>query len=123
MIVERERLRRDYNESVYFSVSALGAISDSTFPLDLVAVGTKSVASSSSYDKETGELKKNVLVLDSERAKAISEEIKGREAVVNSVISKNKNENPAVPFTTSTLQQDATRKLNKSAKEVMALPS
>ena len=121
MIVERERLRRDYNESVYFSVSALGAISDSTFPLDLVAVGTKSVASSSSYDKETGELKKNVLVLDSERAKAISEEIKGREAVVNSVISKNKNENPAVPFTTSTLQQDATRKLNKSAKEVMAI--
>lgn len=121
MVVEREKLRRDYKESVFSSVKATGIASDSLFPLELAAVGSKQVATSNSYDKETGELKKDVLVLSSEEAERIKNELEGMEATVDSVISKNKNENPAIPFTTSTLQQDATRKLGKSAKEIMSI--
>lgn len=121
MVVEREKLRRDYKESSYSSVKAIGVSADSSFPLSLVSISGKNVATSNSYDKETGEIKKDVVVLGPEDAKAISEAIKGRHAKVDSVISKNKNENPAIPFTTSTLQQDATRKLGKSTKEIMSI--
>lgn len=121
MVVEREKLRRDYKESYYSSVKAIGLSQDNTFPLNLVSVNGKAVANSNSYDKETGELKKDVVVLKPEDANRISQYIKGKDATVESVISKNKNESPAIPFTTSTLQQDATRKLGKSAKEIMSI--
>ena len=56
-----------------------------------------------------------------EEAERICTSLKGKEAEVISLQESEKVEKPSWPFTTSTLQQDATRKLNKSAKEVMAL--
>lgn len=121
MIVEREKLRRDYSQSEYYSIESSAKADSSTFKMTLSSVDGKKVANSNSYNKETGALKGDCLVLDKAQAEKILLDIEGAEAKVDSVVLKNKVEQPAIPFTTSTLQQDATRKMNKSAREIMSI--
>ena len=121
MIVEREKLRRDFFQSEYFSIESVGSFDSSNFKMTLSSVDGKKVADSNSYNKETGELKSNIIVLDSKQADSILSDLSGAVATVDSVVLKNKVEQPMIPFTTSTLQQDATRKLSKSAREIMSI--
>ncbi|MCM3652655.1 type I DNA topoisomerase [Metabacillus litoralis] len=53
--------------------------------------------------------------------KAILEVIEGNKFTVNKVTKRERKRNPAVPFTTSTLQQEAARKLNFRARKTMML--
>ncbi|MDH5161181.1 type I DNA topoisomerase [Heyndrickxia sp. FSL K6-6286] len=53
--------------------------------------------------------------------KNILSKINGKEFTVNSVSKKERKRNPAPPFTTSSLQQEAARKLNFRAKKTMML--
>ncbi len=121
LVVEREKERRAFHESDYYSVEAVMSSSGVSFEAHLKAVGNDNVAVSQSFDSETGAIKKDVIVLDEEKARAIAESVKGREATVFSVTNQEKIQKPAIPFTTSTLQQDAARKMRKSVKEVMSL--
>ena len=121
LVVEREKERRAYNESDYFSVEAVMTASGTSFEAKLKSIGDKAVASSQSFDSETGVLKGEAIVLDEAKADEIAKSLKGREATVFSVTNQEKMQKPAIPFTTSTLQQDAARKMRKSVKEVMAL--
>lgn len=121
MIVEREKIRRDFTQSNYYSIESIGQVGTSAFKMMLSSIDGKKVADGNSYNKETGELKKDVLVLDSSSADKILLDLKDASASVNSVVLKNKVEQPSIPFTTSTLQQDATRKLGKSAREIMSI--
>lgn len=121
LIVEKEKERMAFKVSSYSSVEAMLKKDDKEFSSILTSISGKSVASSKSFDGESGEVKGDVIVLSEEKAKEISEEITGKEVEVVSVQESEKIEKPAWPFTTSTLQQDATRKLGKSAKEVMSI--
>ena len=121
MIVEREKLRRDFFQSEYFSIESVGSFDSSNFKMTLSSVDGRKVADSNSYNKETGELKSNIIVLDSKQADSILSDLSDAVATVDSVVLKNKVEQPMIPFTTSTLQQDATRKLSKSAREIMSI--
>ena len=121
LVVEREKERRAYNESDYFSVEAVMTASGTSFEAKLKSIGDKAVASSQSFDSETGVLKGEAIVLDEAKADEIAKSLKGREATVFSVTNQEKMQKTAIPFTTSTLQQDAARKMRKSVKEVMAL--
>ena len=121
MIVEREKIRRDFTQSEFFSIESKASTDGNDFKMTLSAVDGVKVADSNSYNKETGELKKGVLVLDKSQADTILSDLDGASATVNSVVLKNKVEQPSIPFTTSTLQQDATRKLNRSAREIMSI--
>ena len=120
LIVEKENQRRRFRFSDYASLSAL---SDTTpaFTSTLVSIGDTPVASSKSFNGETGEVKKGVKVLTLEEAEELAHTLKGKSVQVSDVQQTKKTEKPSMPFTTSTLQQDATRKLGKSAKEIMAL--
>ena len=120
LIVEKENQRRRFRFSDYASLSAL---SDTTpaFTSTLVSIGNTPVASSKSFNGETGEVKKGVKVLTLEEAEELAHTLKGKSVQVSDVQQTKKTEKPSMPFTTSTLQQDATRKLGKSAKEIMAL--
>lgn len=120
LIVEKENQRRRFKASDYASVTAHSDTSPS-FTATLVTIGDESVASAKSFNAETGDAKKGVKVLTLEEGKKISEEIEGKEAEVKSVVQTKKTEKPPMPFTTSTLQMDGTRKLGKSAKEIMAI--
>ena len=121
LVVEKEKERRAFRESGYSSVETEMKAAGVSFGARLRSIGDLSVASSQSFDPETGELRKNAVVLSHERAQEIADAVKGREAMVFSVTNQEKVQRPAVPFTTSTLQQDAARKMHKSVKEVMAL--
>lgn len=121
LVVEREKERRAFKESGYCSVEAEMTAGGVSFGARLKSIGSETVAVSQSFDPETGDLKKGAVVLTEERAAAIAAEVKGREAMVFSVTNQEKIQKPAIPFTTSTLQQDAARKMRKSVKEVMSL--
>lgn len=121
LIVEKEKIRRDFRKSDYASVEIDLERDGVRFPSTLVTIDGVPVASSKSYDKESGSLKAGFKALSAADAAAIAEELKGSDAVVESVMNKDSRQNPAMPFTTSTLQQDASRKLHKGVREIMSI--
>ncbi len=64
---------------------------------------------------------KKETVKKGERAAEITEAAKGADWKVTKVTNEKKSKNPAPPFTTSTLQQDASRLLNMSSKRTMQI--
>ena len=120
LIVEKENQRRRFTISNYASVEANTETSPS-FKTTLISILDSQIASSKSFNGDTGEVKKGFRVLTIGEAEEIASSLSGKEAEVTEVKENKKIEKPSMPFTTSTLQQDATRKLNKSAKEVMAI--
>ncbi|MFJ5963401.1 type I DNA topoisomerase [Bacillus sp. NPDC093026] len=56
-----------------------------------------------------------------EDVKEILSKLKGKQFSVEKVTKKERKRNPALPFTTSTLQQEAARKLNFRAKKTMMI--
>lgn len=119
LIVEREKIRRKFKVSGFYSVEGTASFDSSDFSFSLSSIGKESVANSKSYDKESGEFKDGVIVLDKERADEIARSLEGKSARVISNKKSNTSEKPSEPFTTSTLQQDAGSKLRMSSKEVM----
>ncbi|MBQ0070259.1 MAG: type I DNA topoisomerase, partial [Spirochaetales bacterium] len=121
LIVEKEKVRRAFLSSEYCSGDALLSSSTSSFAATLTHVGKEQVAVSKSFDSDTGRVKRGIKVLEEKEAEEIASSIIGKDATVLSVNQMDKVEHPSMPFTTSTLQQDATRKLGKSAKEIMSI--
>ncbi len=121
LIVEKEKIRRSFKSSLYASVEASLEHSGIKFGATLSTIEGRNVALSKSYDRETGKLKRGFIELDEETAKKIAGEILSSEMIVESVTNKDSKQNPAMPFTTSTLQQDASRKLRKSVREIMSI--
>lgn len=64
---------------------------------------------------------KKINIDSEEEANKIIEEIKQNDFIVNKIKQGKKNKNPLPPFTTSTLQQDANRKLNFMTKRTMSI--
>lgn len=104
MVVEREREIQAFKPEEYWSLEAHLTPEKSK---DLF------VAKLSKYKGE------NLKVGDEAKAKSILDDLKGASYEVTSVEKKESNRNPAPPFTTSTLQQEAARKLGFSVKKTM----
>src|SRR5690606_4229007 len=64
---------------------------------------------------------KKVELKSEEEVKAILKQLKEEPFIVSAVSKKERKKNPALPFTTSSLQQEAARKLNFRAKKTMLL--
>ncbi|MBE6068232.1 MAG: type I DNA topoisomerase [Clostridium lundense] len=64
---------------------------------------------------------KKIEINNKEEADNISNDLKTGEFIVKSVKKSKKNKNPLAPFTTSTLQQDAYKKLNFATKRTMSV--
>jgi len=79
------------------------------------------LAGSVDFDRETGELKKKRLMLDQTKANSLIKELQNLSYTVSAVQTTSVTRKPQPPFTTSTLQQEANRKLSLSAKETMNL--
>ncbi|WP_338469837.1 type I DNA topoisomerase [Niallia sp. XMNu-256] len=65
--------------------------------------------------------KKKVELSSKQKVDEVLEKLKGKTFIVDSVTKKERRRNPALPFTTSSLQQEAARKLNFRAKKTMML--
>ena len=122
MIIERDRKRQKYEKTEYFSlkVELKKENSDSTFEASLNKIGDKKIVSSNDFDSNTGSLKnKDVIILNEKEAKDLLSKLDSGNWVVKKIDEKPRTSNPKPPFTTSTLQQEAARKLRFSAKNTM----
>lgn len=104
MVVEREREIQAFKPEEYWSIEA-----------QMTPEKSKElfVAKLTKYKGE------NIKPGNEKESTAILEELKGASYEVTSVEKKESNRNPAPPFTTSTLQQEAARKLGFSVKKTM----
>ena len=120
LVVERERERMAFVSAAYASVSAtFSAPGDrQQFSARLATVDGTRVAVGRDFD-DTGRLTTSALALDAEAAQGVASRLEGVEFTVSSVEDKPYSRKPAAPFTTSTLQQEASRKLRMSSKQAM----
>jgi len=65
--------------------------------------------------------RKKLAIKNAEEAKSILQELEGAEYLVKKVKKSERKKNPTPPFTTSTLQQEASRKLGFTAKKTMRI--
>ncbi|WP_406249298.1 type I DNA topoisomerase [Microbacterium sp. M] len=120
MIVDRERERMAFVSADYWDVEAL-ASSASAFKVRLVRVDGGQLARGTDFD-DTGKLKKAVIILDEKKAQALAHAVDAAgTGTVTKVEAKPGTRSPYAPFTTSTLQQEAGRKLSMSAKQAMSV--
>jgi DNA topoisomerase-1 len=123
LVVERERERMAFVAASYFDIKGLfetGKPSEPKFEAKLFTYNGQRIATGESFN-DKGELVAQVLLLDEDKANALADAIKASTSNVEviSVESKPSTRRPAAPFTTSTLQQEASRKLRMSAKQTM----
>lgn len=120
MIVDRERERMAFVSAEYWDVEAL-ASSASAFKVRLVRVDGGQLARGTDFD-DLGKLKKAVVILDEKRAAALAHAVEAAGVgTVTKVEAKPGTRSPYAPFTTSTMQQEAGRKLSMSAKQAMSV--
>ena len=103
MIVDREREIENFNPEEFWTVGAvLKSDKGDSFTASLITKDGKKIKPSSQTEVEK-----------------IEQELKGTPFVVTDVKTGEKKRYPAPPFTTSTLQQEASRKLNYTVKKTM----
>jgi DNA topoisomerase-1 len=123
LIVERERERMRFVAADYFDlVGTFAAAGQAAFEATLQSVGGRRVAQGKDFEPDTGKLraaKDQPLLLDRAAAEALVARLRDRRATVETVESKPYVERPQPPFTTSTLQQEAGRKLRFAAQRTM----
>jgi DNA topoisomerase-1 len=110
MICEREHEISIFKPQEYWTLEAEGEHSAQTFPLKLIEFDGQKVEQFSFTNEDTA---RNV-------EKSINDAAQGFLHVM-SIDRKQRRRNPSPPFTTSTLQQEAARKLGYSAQRTMRL--
>lgn len=118
MIVQRERERIAFVSASYSSITATLNHNSIQFDAKLAKLANEKLAGSKSFD-ESGKLVQEVLVLSDSQASDLAKKLEGADLAVTSVEAKPSTRKPYAPFTTSTLQQEASRKLGMSAKQAM----
>ena len=121
LIVEREEERRAFRTSVYWDLEAKLKGEGREFTATLVRLDDQRIASGKDFDAQTGELRnQSVRLLDEPATMRLLDAIRRNLPwTVTSVEQKPGVERPAPPFTTSTLTQEASRKLGFSTERTM----
>ncbi|RSD28035.1 type I DNA topoisomerase [Mesobacillus subterraneus] len=104
MIIDREKEINAFEPEEYWTIGAEFLKGKSAFEASFYGIGS-----------EKGELKSE------EDVNSVLKKLKGNKFTVASVTKKERKRNPAPPFITSSLQQEAARKLNFRAKKTMML--
>ncbi|MFF0818474.1 type I DNA topoisomerase [Rhodococcus sp. NPDC003318] len=123
VIVQRERERMAFRSAEYWDISATldaGAqASPRTFGARLVAVDGNRVATGRDFGADGALKSTGVTVLDETAARTLAEALHGVDLTVASAEDKPYTRKPYAPFMTSTLQQEAARKLRFSSERTM----
>jgi DNA topoisomerase-1 len=122
LIVQRERERMAFRSATYWDLLA-EFVTDSkeSFRAEMVSVDGRRVPTGKDFDSATGQLKDpNFLQLDEKGAAELAERLKSAEFRITRLESKQFTEKPKPPFTTSTMQQEANRKLGFTARRTMS---
>ena len=122
LLVQRELDRLAFHSGTYWDLAAqLQKDTDAAFEAQLVTLNERKIATGRDFDESTGKLKDgtDVLLLDEEQAVELRHRLKQADWNVTSVESRQQTRKPYPPFTTSTLQQEANRKLGMTARQTM----
>ncbi len=130
VIVERERERMAFISAEYWDLSAdldtgaTRAASDpdnpTSFQAKLATLDGRRVAQGRDFD-DRGQLKGDAVVVGKQQAEALAEALQGVDMQVSSVEEKPYTRRPYAPFMTSTLQQEAGRKLHYTSDRTMRI--
>ena len=120
IIVNRERLRQVFHSANYYDLKATFKVGENSFTATLIRLDNKKIATGKDFDPNSGNLKNpDALLLSKSQADELVKELKEGVFKISNIEEKIKNSNPKPPFTTSTLQQEAARKLRSSARKTM----
>jgi DNA topoisomerase-1 len=122
LVVDRERERLAFVSAVYWDLTAELGQGSETFQARLARLDGKRVASGRDFD-DRGQLTGDVVALDEAAAEKLATALRADTAsfTVTNLETKPYTRRPAAPFTTSTLQQEAARKLRFSARQTMSV--
>lgn len=121
LLVERERERMAFVSASYWDLVGY-FLTGSQEKLDAVlqSVDGRKIPSGKDFDPATGKIKDPAcLVLNESQVKELAARLKNAQFEVSAVDVKPYSRSPAAPFTTSTLQQEANRKLGFTARRTM----
>ena len=118
IIVQRERERMGFRAAGYWDLEGTFEKDGQAFTATLVALDGKRLATGKDFD-ESGRLTRDAVVVDEPSARALTARLTGRDYDVRSVEEKPFRRSPYAPFMTSTLQQEAGRKLRFPAQRTM----
>jgi DNA topoisomerase-1 len=123
LIVEREEERRAFRSAEYWDLEATLKGEGREFVATLVRIDDKRIAMGKDFDADTGALKNpSVRLLDGASTTRLVEAIRGNLPwTITAVEQKPGVERPSPPFTTSTLTQEASRKLGFSTERTMQI--
>ncbi len=129
IVVERERERMAFTSADYWSLEGTFAVpgkaagadegEPTTVRAKLVSVDDSRVATGKDFDAATGRVTGEVVHLDEAGARGLAARLEGRQVTVSRVDEKPYRRRPYAPFTTSTLQMEAGRKLGWSSAQTM----
>ena len=128
IVVERERQRMKFRSADYWDIAATLAVEADkvgdgprTFGATLIALDGDRIATGKDFDPETGQVRVNsgVVHLDEQGARGLAARLENRPFEVTRVEEKPYRRRPYAPFITSTLQQEAARKLRFSSEQTM----
>jgi len=124
LLVRRERERRAFRQGSYWDLKAMMAMvghEKNPFGAKLTTLAGTKVATGADFDENTGQITagRNVTLLSEAEARALQDRLAGKPWTVSKLEEKPSTRKPSAPFTTSTLQQEANRKLRLSARDTM----
>jgi DNA topoisomerase-1 len=121
MVVERERARMRFHAATWWGIDGTFARAQTApFGAALISLGGTAVATGKDFNDDGVQTSKGtVRVLVEEEATGVASALVGQSFTVSAVTERPFRRSPAAPFMTSTLQQEAGRKLRFSAQRAM----
>jgi DNA topoisomerase I len=123
LVVEREREIMAFVSADWWDIKGVFAASSEPIPFGakLIAIDGVRVATGNDFNDDGALTRDDRIILNEETVRALAAELQTSPFSVRSVESKPYRKRPFAPFTTSTLQQVAGRRLKVSAKQVMSM--
>ena len=123
LVVEREREIMAFVSADWWDIKGVFAASSEPIPFGakLIALDGVRVATGNDFNDDGALTRDDRIILNEETVRALAAELQTSPFSVRSVESKPYRKRPFAPFTTSTLQQVAGRRLKVSAKQVMSM--
>lgn len=121
ILVERERARMRFRSASYSDIEGSFSKQSPPFGATLVAVDGTRLATGRDFDETGTRTASDVVVLDSAGARALVDRLADSTFTVKSVDERPYKRTPYPPFMTSTLQQEAGRKLRFTTQRAMSV--
>lgn len=127
LLVHREAERITFVPATYWDLKAQLSKRDVGVEANMTHLNGIRLAAGRDFDEDTGRLKENltegddVVLLEEEKATTLADRLPDEEWRVADVKERTRTKSPFAPFITSTLQQEANRKLNLSSSRTMSI--